>query len=590
LFSLAASLVCISLGAVVYSFDRSRMLNKLFFLTCLSGFFYSFTTIMMWQASSLEVAAFWNKMGAIWPFFVVLVLHFALVFTRSSWLKNKFIFIALYVPAVTFWVVESFTDLINLPPIMEFWGYNDVASGTLVYLVSTVWSASLSILAFVVCYRYYRRAKEPAAARQQRKLVSIGLGIPIGTFVATNMFTRAANLDIPNLGIISTLFFSIFVALAITKFDLFTLDAAMAAENILSTIPDSLFLSDLNGRILRVNERLVSFLGYSEEELVGSQVAKFYGEKEIRRLDGISKELAEKRILRNQEMVLRTKGGEYKIVLFSASVVQSKTGRDIGITCVIHDITEHKAIQERLVKAERLASIGELAGQVGHDLRNPLTGIKSGAYFLRKKGNRLTESEQQSILDLIDNAVADSNRIVNSLVEYSSELHLKMEPCTPRSLVARALSKLQVPERITLRDYSTDDITLSADAPKLENAFAGIIQNAIEAIHEEGTIEIRSTLEDDHVKFTFTDTGTGMPETVLQKVFLPLNTTKAKGMGMSLAICKRIMDAHGCKASVESCVGKGTTITLVLPLKPKSESYGEEDRVTSTVSLLAVEA
>jgi len=559
------------------------MLNKLFFLTCLSGFFYSFTTIMMWQASSLEFASFWNKMGAIWPFFVVLVLHFALVFTRSSWLKNKFVYIALYVPAVTFWVVESFTDLINLPPIMEFWGYNDVASGTLVYLVSTVWSASISILAFVVCYRYYRRAREPAA-RQQRKLVSIGLGIPIGTFVATNMFTRAANLGIPNLGIISTLFFSIFVAFAITKFDLFTLDAAMAAENILSTIPDSLFLSDLNGRILRVNERLVSFLGYSEEELVGSQVAKFYGEKEIRRLDGISKELAEKRILRNQEMVLRTKVGEYKTVLFSASVVQSKTGRDIGITCVIHDITEHKAIQERLVKAERLASIGELAGQVGHDLRNPLTGIKSGAYFLRKKGSRLTEAERESILDLIDNAVADSNRIVNSLVEYSSELHLKLEPCTPRSLVAWVLSKLHVPDRVTLHDFTTDSITLSADALKVENVFACIIQNAIDAIPDQGTIEINSILEGDQVKFTFTDTGTGMPECVLQKAFSPLNTTKAKGMGMSLAICKRIVEAHGGKASVDSCVGKGTTVTLMLPAEPKMEFSVAADRLEAKVA------
>jgi PAS domain S-box-containing protein len=574
---------------VVYSFDRSRALNKLFLLTCLSGFFYSFTTIMMWQASSLEVAAFWNKMGALWPFFVVLVLHFALVFTRSSWLKNKFTYLALYLPAVAFGVVEFFTDLINMPPVMRYWGYNDVASGTLVYWVSTVWSAGLTILAFVLCFKYYRRAREPAA-REQRKLTAIGFGIPIGAFIITNMLTRAVGLDIPNLGIVSTLFFSIFVAFAIIKFELFTFEAAMALENIVSTMPDSLLLAELNGKILRVNERLVSFLGYSEEELVGSNVGKFFCEKNVERLDEISRELVEKRILRNREIILTTKTGAYKTVLFSASVVKSKTGRDIGFACVLHDITEHKAIQERLFKAERLASIGELAGQVGHDLRNPLTGIKSGAYFLRKKGSRLTEAERESILDLIDNAVADSNRIVNSLVEYSSELHLKLEPCTPRSLVAWVLSKFHVPDRVTLHDFTTDSITLSADALKVENIFAGIIQNAIEAISDQGSIEIRSALEGDQVKFTFTDTGTGMPECVLQKVFSPLNTTKAKGMGMSLAICKRIVDAHGGKTSVESCVGKGTTITLVLPLKPKFEGKGEESWVTGTVPSLAVEA
>lgn len=87
-----------------------------------------------------------------------------------------------------------------------------------------------------------------------------------------------------------------------------------------------------------------------------------------------------------------------KNVLFSGSVVKSKTGRDIGITCVIHDITGRKEIEQRLIKAERFASIGELAGQIGHDLRNPLAGIRSGAYFLRTKGTALEEIERVFML------------------------------------------------------------------------------------------------------------------------------------------------------------------------------------------------
>lgn len=105
---------------------------------------------------------------------------------------------------------------------------------------------------------------------------------------------------------------------------------------------------------------------------------------------------------------------EKRNVLFSGSVVKSKTGRAIGLACIIHDITELKNIEERLVKAERLASIGELAGQIGHDLRNPLSGIKNSVYLLKKNSNRLTELDRNKILETMNIAVEDSDRIVTS--------------------------------------------------------------------------------------------------------------------------------------------------------------------------------
>jgi signal transduction histidine kinase len=282
-------------------------------------------------------------------------------------------------------------------------------------------------------------------------------------------------------------------------------------------------------------------------------------------------ELGKEREIRDYELTLKTKSGETKIVLFSGSVVRSKTGRDIGITCVIHDISERKQMEERLFRAERLASIGELAGQIGHDLRNPLTGIKSGAYFLRKRGNLLAEADRRMILDTIDDAVEDSNRIITSLVEYSNELVLQTERNTPKNLLSRVLSKVEVPKRISLIDHTTDEYDLILDGPKIERVFASIIQNAIEAIPERGTIEIRSTLNGSTVEVAFTDDGVGIPENVLSKLFSPLVTTKAKGMGMSLAICKRIIDAHGGKIAVESTVGKGSTFTITLPTEPKIE-------------------
>ena len=571
-FSLCSCLICMGLGILVYSFNKKANLNKLFFWVILAGFFYSFTTVMMWMSSNFEDANFWNKMGTAWPFFVVLVLNFALVFTHNKWIKLPWHYLALYLPAITFWLIDLTTNLINNPPILEYWGYNDPPGGTWLYGLSTIWSAALPILAFALCFRYYRQAKDPAQ-RQQRKFVTVGFAIPILTFIFTNMLARSIGVDIPNLGIISTLFFSGFVGYAIVKYELFTFDAALAADNILSTMPDSLILADTNANMLKVNERLLDFVGYPEKELIGEPILKLCPENQEENCKEALKELWTKEVIRNRELIFQTKLGENLTILFSGSVVKSKTGRAIGVACVIHDITEHKKMEERLVKAERLASIGELAGQVGHDLRNPLSGIKNSVYLLKKKSERLTEEERNNILEIIAEAVEDSNRIVTSLIDYSSELCLQPTECTPKSLVLNALSKIEVPNHINIVNQANDNSNIYLDETKIENVFTNIIKNAIDATPEKGTIQIRSEIKNDNLEVSIADSGTGIPESVLPKLFSPLVTTKAKGMGMNLAICKRMVEAHGGKITVESEPGKGATFTTILPIKRSKKDY-----------------
>ena len=267
--------------------------------------------------------------------------------------------------------------------------------------------------------------------------------------------------------------------------------------------------------------------------------------------------------------MVQTKTGEGRLVLFSGSVILSRSGRALGLTIVIHDISERKAMEERLVKAERQASIGELAGQLGHDLRNPLAGIKNGLYLLKKKGSQISDEERCDILRIIDTAVEDSDRIVTSLIDYSSDLRLLFEPCSSQALVANALSKVVVPSHISVVN-NVEAFTVYVDASRMEGVLAGIIQNAIQAIHDEkGSIQISSALRDDVVELSIADSGVGIPPDVLSKIFSPLVTTKAKGMGMSLAICKRVVEAHGGWVHVESEVGRGTKVTLSLPVECK---------------------
>ena len=251
-----STIFCVGLGLYVLHLNKKSELNQIFFLVCISGFIYTFTTVLMWLSPDPNTALIWHKAGTIWPIFVASVLHFALIFTDNKFFKFKLHYLVLYVPAIAFSVIDLTTDLINTPPILKPWGYNDQASGSLLYGISTVWSALLPLLAFGLCLRYYIKAKEPSL-RQRAKLVSIGFIIPIICFITTNMISRSLGIDVPNFGPFSTFFLSLFVGYAITNYDLFTIDSVLELRTLHATLPSSLVLTDTKGRILKINDNLI---------------------------------------------------------------------------------------------------------------------------------------------------------------------------------------------------------------------------------------------------------------------------------------------------------------------------------------------
>lgn len=520
----------------------------------------------MWTSANAQDAYFWHKMGTIWPFFVAVVLNFTLVFTNSKWLKKRRNYLILYLPAVAFWLLDLFTDEINTPPVLKYWGFNDVASNGVFYYLSSVWTAVLPIIAFILCFRSYRSTTD-SVQRQQRKIVAIGLAIPIVAFIVTNILVRSLSIDFPNLGILSTLFFSLFIAYAVARYDLFSVDTDLAAENIIAAIPDSFILADPDGKILGVNDSLVDLLGYSAMELTSSRISDLLCPEEKCNWNNIVYQLSEHSVLRNFELKFLTKTGGRRIVLFSGSFVRSRSGKPIGLTCFIKDITGRIEMEERLLKSEQLALVGELARQVGHDLRNPLSAIKNGVYLINKNASLMSADKRIEICGWIEDAISDSDRIISSLVDYASELNLEMEYCTPKSLTVRALSTLKIPNGISVVNLSSDEPILLVDAKKMEVAFGRVIQNAVDAMPEGGALRISSHINGGYVEVSFSDSGVGISESVRDKLFTPLVTTKAKGMGMSLAICKRLVDAHEGTLTFESTKGQGSTFTFTLPLR-----------------------
>jgi PAS domain S-box-containing protein len=239
---------------------------------------------------------------------------------------------------------------------------------------------------------------------------------------------------------------------------------------------------------------------------------------------------------------------------------------------------ELKKTQAKLVKSERLATIGELAAMVGHDLRNPLTGIMGAAYYLKTKHSTELGAKSKEMLGTIENAINYSNKIVNDLLEYSRDLKLELTETTPKALLKTALSLIAVPEKTQVVDATKDKPVVKADTEKIRRVFVNLIKNAFDAMPEGGTLTVKSREVNGKLEIAFKDTGKGMSKETLGKLKggVPLFTTKAKGMGFGFPICRRIAEAHGGKISVASKSGKGTTVILTIPVKPKQLNEGEE--------------
>jgi PAS domain S-box-containing protein len=312
-----------------------------------------------------------------------------------------------------------------------------------------------------------------------------------------------------------------------------------------------------------------------------------------------------KRVFENGENLVRRDysfidQGKEKWVELISTPIKDKNGKVIAALEISIDINERKQLQNKLamysqrleeivqkrtdelkktqaelVKSERLAAIGELAGMIGHDLRNPLSGIKNSTYYLKKKGKDLTLQEENEMLEIIDKCVNYSNRIINDLLDYSREIHLTLEQQTPRRLLQDALSIITIPKSIIIDNKLKDTPTINVDPDKMNRVIINLIKNAVDAMPNGGVISLKSRKAADTLKISFTDTGMGISEEILPKLFTPLCTTKAQGMGFGLAICKRIIEAHKGTIAVKTVKCKGATFTITLPLDLKVEGGGE---------------
>lgn len=345
------------------------------------------------------------------------------------------------------------------------------------------------------------------------------------------------------------------------------------------------------GMIESLNPAAEAIFGYSTEELAGRNVNTLMPSPYHEEHDGYLanyRNTGEKKIIGiGREVVGKRKDGtEFPMDL---AVSELKLTNKRMFTGFVRDITERKQAvtaldrlnaeleqrveartqqlheaQEQLVRRERLATLGQLAGGVAHEIRNPMGVIRNAVYFLQQVQDDSDEDAADALAE-ISRGLANSDRIISELLDYARGPSTEPSVFPLDEAVDAGLEMVKIPSGISVSRPEPSSIHVNADRGQIERLFANLIQNAAQAMSGEGVLTVRCRRDNGDAIGEVTDTGKGIAADELEKVFEPLFTKRAKGIGLGLPLCRRYAEQNGGTLTAESKFGEGSTFTLSLP-------------------------
>ncbi|HYG33204.1 MAG TPA: ATP-binding protein [Clostridia bacterium] len=348
---------------------------------------------------------------------------------------------------------------------------------------------------------------------------------------------------------------------------------------------DSIFVvNPVDARILDVNETACVTLGYSRDELLGLTMMEIEAAYD----DFSWPEQVEK--VRSGELEIletgqRRKDGSVLPVEISLKHVEIESRQ--YIVAAARDITEKKQLEAKFLRAQRLESVGRLAGGIAHDLNNVLSPVLLAVQLLRQK---VPDAESQEILNLMENSARRGSSMIRQVLTFARGIKGERIAVHFRELINELvkMGRETFPRSIQIKATTDPNLwPLIGDATQLHQVLMNLCVNACDAMPEGGVLELRAenTVVDEklarghpgartgpHVVLTVRDTGVGIPPQILDQIFEPFFTTKSfgKGTGLGLATALGIVQAHGGFVTVDSQINKGSLFRIYLP------SQGEE--------------
>lgn len=219
------------------------------------------------------------------------------------------------------------------------------------------------------------------------------------------------------------------------------------------------------------------------------------------------------------------------------------------------------------IRAERLAAVGQMAAAVGHELRNPLAALTNALYLLRAQLGPDLRPETEASLAVAEQQVARATALADDMTAFVRPRPPLRRPVELHTLVEEVLDTVRPPCGVDVV-RRVEPVVLAGDRSQLATLLTNLLVNAYDAVGEQGVVQVTATAGDGTAELVVADSGHGIDEAMLGRIFEPFATTKTRGTGLGLAIARRVVEDHGGRISCASQPGRGTTMTVRLPLEP----------------------
>ncbi|MBD3347333.1 MAG: PAS domain S-box protein [Chitinivibrionales bacterium] len=344
-------------------------------------------------------------------------------------------------------------------------------------------------------------------------------------------------------------------------------------SSILESMNNGVIGVDIMGKITHFNQAASDITGYSPDEVVGKSYADFFQTRD----DGgptLLDTLSSGKELALDEKVIWANDGNPIPVSYQTSILKEKKAGLLGAVEIFSDISRIKALEEEMQQARTMAAVGEMAATVAHEIRNPLGAMGVWAGLLER--DLKPEDPQRKTVSKIIEGLARLNRIVSNLLVYCRPVKAELRRINMKELLNEIIDFVEIEIERRGQDVaiqkewpSRGELLVGADPEKLQQVVMNLCLNAVQAMPEGGTLTVTvdqsSESQGGYISFAVTDTGMGIEEERMNKIFDPFHTTKENGTGLGLAIVKKMVEYHSGHISVSSTPDKGTTFKVFLP-------------------------
>uniref|UniRef100_A0A7V1EIH8 histidine kinase n=1 Tax=candidate division WOR-3 bacterium TaxID=2052148 RepID=A0A7V1EIH8_UNCW3 len=327
-------------------------------------------------------------------------------------------------------------------------------------------------------------------------------------------------------------------------------------ERIINSVASGIMVVKKDGIITTVNPEAERVLGYKKEELVEYNIKCINGIDEL--WQKMEMAITENKPIIRDEVEILNKSGERIPIGFNITLFETPEKEVSGCVLIFKDLSEIRRLEEKAKQNERLSYLGKMASWVAHEIRNPLTSIDGFAQLLTTTDDK---ERMKNYIEEIHKGAHRINHIIDDILTFACSKKMEFKKINLYELINDILMTIKV-----RCEFQTDGMPLvKGEEESLRRLFVNLITNSVEAMDENGFLQIKFGRKDDFIIAHVIDKGKGIDEKELKNIFTPFYTTKPRGTGLGLAIVKKIVDDHNGKIEIESKLGQGTKISVLLP-------------------------